>query len=129
MHSAMTDTDCLVLAGDVDASRYNLYERVGCKGESLIARSGYDTVAECQAWCDERDGCAAFTLNAERGRCYLKASCDERETEPTNVSGIRISAGARPCRCDPRCCRPWPSAAVYDAAHQRGPITRDASSC
>lgn len=72
-----------------------MYERTGCLGDTLAFKTGFTSLAECQAWCDMRQwqGCGAFVYNSDRNRCYLKRNCDEREIEPDNVSGVKSAVG------------------------------------
>lgn len=74
--------------------QFNLYEATACDGDTLIHKGGYSSVAECQAWCQRRSDCGAFTYNADRGRCYLKSDCDDRKIEDEDVSGVRLAVGA-----------------------------------
>mmetsp|Transcript_36945 Transcript_36945/g.94479 ORF Transcript_36945/g.94479 Transcript_36945/m.94479 type:complete len:691 (-) Transcript_36945:11-2083(-) len=86
-----SDSDSTFSAEPEDGGEYNLYERTGCLGDTLAFKTGFTSLAECQAWCDMRQwqGCGAFVYNSDRNRCYLKRNCDEREIEPDNVSGVK----------------------------------------
>jgi len=66
----------------------------GCKDPNLADSRG-QTRETCQAQCEARSDCRAFTVNMS-GRCFLKATCNMLEDEPGDTSGLLDGAISGP---------------------------------
>jgi len=74
--------------------KYRTYEDASCKDANTEIVRDIDDLELCQRECDCNDWCVGFTWNSERGDCYLKSICAERQDADGNgdISGVRTSA-------------------------------------
>jgi hypothetical protein len=63
---------------------------------ALLKKTPADSAVDCEAKCQARVACAAFTFNVWNAACFLKSDVTTALLEPSSVSGLPASAAAPP---------------------------------
>lgn len=78
---------------EAQGQTFNMYEDTGCADGLIATVNGVDTEPQCRFVCIARPNCNAYTLNPNKRRCFLAETCDARETEEGNISGVDAAVG------------------------------------
>ena len=66
-------------------------ENIVLKGKLATVKTSkkYRSVEACQALCESRNSCVAFTLNTQKGSCTILKNVSSEVSNEDAVSGVR----------------------------------------